>query len=287
MNQRELETLFSKKNLIDELREDLNSDWLPEVLYHIEEYRQTIYSYESKNNRIKQLPESLDIAVDLIVSILRCCGEITPIQAIASALSHKLNINNHLDAVKTAMELIVVCSDSGYWYLVPPNHKDNKFKSLAVEPVIKPTEFTEEIISKYMYLPPHLEVPKWKANDDGGMVTKPDHCILGPKNAHNSHQDLQALNMLQEVAFELDPYIVCMDEEPNKELDTEEKFKQFEQLRINSKVIYEMYKGRQFYFVWKFDKRGRQYSQGYHINLQSTDYKKALLNFAKKELITM
>ena len=43
--------------------------------------------------------------------------------------------------------------------------------------------------------------------------------------------------------------------------------------------------GNKFYFTWKFDSRGRMYSQGYHCNLQATEYKKAILNFSHEELI--
>jgi hypothetical protein len=31
----------------------------------------------------------------------------------------------------------------------------------------------------------------------------------------------------------------------------------------------------------QFDKRGRMYSKGYHINLQASGYKKALLDFSE------
>ena len=44
--------------------------------------------------------------------------------------------------------------------------------------------------------------------------------------------------------------------------------------------------GNKFYFGNKVDKRGRIYTQGYHINLQGTPFKKASLNFANKEQVT-
>ena len=51
------------------------------------------------------------------------------------------------------------------------------------------------------------------------------------------------------------------------------------------KVI-DQYLGENFYFVWRYDSRGRSYSSGYDLNLQSNEYGKALLSMHKKELIT-
>lgn len=39
------------------------------------------------------------------------------------------------------------------------------------------------------------------------------------------------------------------------------------------------------YLTHKFDRRGRCYASGYHINTQGTDYNKAVLQLAKKEVV--
>jgi len=39
------------------------------------------------------------------------------------------------------------------------------------------------------------------------------------------------------------------------------------------------------YLTHKFDRRGRCYASGYHVNTQGTDYNKAVLQFSKKELV--
>jgi len=36
----------------------------------------------------------------------------------------------------------------------------------------------------------------------------------------------------------------------------------------------------------KYDKRGRCYSQGYHVNPQGNDWNKAVIEFAEKEPVT-
>jgi DNA-directed RNA polymerase len=37
----------------------------------------------------------------------------------------------------------------------------------------------------------------------------------------------------------------------------------------------------------KYDKRGRTYSQGYHIQPQGSDWNKAVIEFADKEIVAI
>ena len=39
------------------------------------------------------------------------------------------------------------------------------------------------------------------------------------------------------------------------------------------------------FITHKFDKRGRIYSQGYHVHIQGTSYKKAILELHNKEMV--
>jgi DNA-directed RNA polymerase len=39
------------------------------------------------------------------------------------------------------------------------------------------------------------------------------------------------------------------------------------------------------YLTHRYDRRGRIYCTGYHVNEQGTDYHKAVLEFADKELV--
>ena len=43
--------------------------------------------------------------------------------------------------------------------------------------------------------------------------------------------------------------------------------------------------GNRFHLTHKYDKRGRTYAQGYHVNYQGTSWNKAVLEFADKEFI--
>jgi len=106
-------------------------------------------------------------------------------------------------------------------------------------------------------------------------------------NHHEGNQSLDVLNILQHIPWQLNE-IVDYVEKSNKDLDTHDKLTQFNMMKDQSTVVYNelMDCGNQFYFTWKNDSRGRMYSQGYHCHLQATQYKKAILDFFKEELIT-
>lgn len=67
----------------------------------------------------------------------------------------------------------------------------------------------------------------------------------------------------------------------------ETRQKAFEKYDIASKdVMYALMGIRnQFWMTHKYDRRGRTYCQGYHVNYQGTSWNKAVVEFANKELI--
>ena len=162
----------------------------------------------------------------------------------------------------------------------------------GTELLVKPrVPLSQEEIDAYhmgMYQPPRLNKPMdWDSNSrtvDG--VT--DRVILGSSfNYHEENLALDVLNILQGIQWSLDPEIVLMEEEANKdEFETQKELDQWLTHKEKARYVYNDYLGMEFFFEWKFDKRGRQYSQGYHINIQSTGFKKASLTFGEEHLIT-
>tara|TARA_B110000914_G_scaffold221954_1_gene234599 strand:+ start:133 stop:951 length:819 start_codon:yes stop_codon:yes gene_type:complete len=269
------------------LKDDVCLGDIIDLVFSIETYLNQEYSYDSKNARIKEIRvESIDIAYQLAASVIRCNGKITPIQGICTALAPLLH-TKLLDGIRTASEIIAVCEGKLY-DLLAHDYKDNTTGTLALEPKIKPSLNVLSRIEEFMYVPPMVLPPKpWKFNQGGGHYTQVESCILGQHNHHKDTQALDCLNILQSIKWELDPEILQLREKPNKTLDTPEKALQFEIMKTTSSRVYKEYMNIPFYFMWKFDKRGRMYSSGYHINFQSTDYKKALLSFTKQEVITL
>jgi hypothetical protein len=147
---------------------------------------------------------------------------------------------------------------------------------------------TEQYIADTMYLPPMLCEPNEVTSNTTSGYLNPvaESVVLKAHNHHDEPLALDAINIANSVAFELDEFILStFEESPTKELDTIEKARNFQLLKNSSKKVYDMLQdqGNLFWFSWRFDKRGRMYSQGYHVNIQSTEYKKALVTLARKK----
>ena len=70
-------------------------------------------------------------------------------------------------------------------------------------------------------------------------------------------------------------------------MDLDKRRKAFQKYDRNSKVVLELLTmiSDKFYLTHRYDKRGRTYAQGYHVNPQGNSWNKAIINFANKEVI--
>lgn len=69
--------------------------------------------------------------------------------------------------------------------------------------------------------------------------------------------------------------------------DFEKRVRAFEKYDRTAKGVMELVtqEGNNFSLAHRYDKRGRTYSSGYHINYQGTSWNKAVVEFADKELV--
>ena len=178
-----------------------------------------------------------------------------------------------LDGVKTAAEVMAVCECTGIFTIFLSTTPENETGTLAIRPNYVLEDDTEAFIKQTKYLPPMLCSPTpWLRNDSGGTLRGSGSVILGHLNYHDDIQALDVINILQNISWSLNE-VVDYDEIPKKLLDTAEKMKQFNRMREESFTVYKELndQGNAFHFVWKYDKLGRMYSQGYPSNLQSTE----------------
>jgi len=284
-----IESTYSRRNIRDVVRMDIDDDH--EIITQIEEaindYRLQNY-HESKYQRIRKLNMANEIAIELLIAVLPI-ETISPIQAVATQLGEKLGYANLLDGIKTAAEILAVCEKTGLYTIFHSSNHENETGTLGIRANFKLGDVTRAFIDRTKYLPPMVCKPvKWADNSTGGYLQGSGSAILGYLNHHNHKQSLDVLNILQDIEWSLDDIMVNYDEQPTKPFISDEQAAQFQQMHDQSTEVYQslMDMGNKFYFVWKFDKRGRMYSQGYHCNLQSTEYKKSILNFAKQEVIS-
>lgn len=193
-----------------------------------------------------------------------------------------------LEAITQAAELISVICESDLYDVWSAG--SSPLGSMSITSNIKATQEELEYFHNIQYLPPMICPPETisKNNDGSGYLTIKDHVILNKLNRHKENLALDALNIINKTALSLDLNILEMEEKPNKPLDTLSKRRAFNKWKESSRKIYDeiLNHGNAFYFTHKFDDRGRMYTQGYHINIQSMDYKKALISLNHKEVIS-
>ena len=116
----------------------------------------------------------------------------------------------------------------------------------------------------------------WTNNVNGGWLFENKHLILGNKfKQHNLPVAYDVINKLQALEWEIDTTTYRIEKQTNRAMN-KQKF-----LRVIKDFL-----GIPFHFVWRYDCRGRSYSSGYDLNLQSNEYGKALLSLHNKEVIT-
>lgn len=292
MNQREIEMQFSRKNIHNIVLDNIENSFeisyqLHDVMEQILTWVNTSEFYESKHNRWQTLLKKEDllyILKDIMVVILEL--EYTTIQAVCGKVASQLKMST-FDAVKCIAEICVFMAQKDLFNLIPA--ADSETGGIMLQTIYQLDSETKEDIRNKQYLPPMIEPPaEVRLNYDYSYHTEQSWMILGKGNGHHKPIALDVINILNQIPLELDSEILAMEETPNKKLDTVEKMMQFNQMKNSSRKVYGLLveHSNEFFLTWKYDKRGRIYSQGYHVNIQSTEYKKALINLKNKLVIT-
>ena len=257
-----------RNNLIlADVLDDIPTKITQSLTLAIDSYRKGSY-YESKQVRIEKLPDTIDI-VSNIIAIILSSNRPKPIQGIATELGLVLGYRNQINAVKTGAEILSICHGKLYDIKLSDD-------STEIVPKFKLNRDSINKLSVLQYLPPMLQKPNdWISNTDGGWLWERKSIILGKGTHHFKPQAYDALNLLQSVAWTIDIPVYIDAKNTNKTMDED----QFER-------VVETCFGKPFYFVWRYDKRGRSYSSGYDLNVQSNEYGKALISLFNKKIVT-
>lgn len=155
-------------------------------------------------------------------------------------------------------------------------------------------EEMQENLNRYQYpLPMVIEPRRLTNNHDTGYIRDHSSCLL--KNSyHEKDICLDHLNRINKIKF-----CINWDTANNiqntwknikkKEGETDEehkaKVKQFEKYQRDTWFVMHMMEDLSdyFYFCHGYDKRGRCYPKGYHLNYTGTDWNKAVIEFYNKE----
>lgn len=162
------------------------------------------------------------------------------------------------------------------------------------------TQDVEDALALYQF-PLPMVVPPVKVNRNNmgsGYMAKKGHIVLNGSDVFRDEDVcLDHINRANSVGLTLNMDVVASSEGnmiiPKRKVG--EGFEDFRKRRKQAETFYNhsvevmqgmMALGNQFWLTHKYDRRGRTYAMGYHINSQGTDYNKAVLELARKEKLT-
>ena len=228
------------------------------------------------------------------------CQKPMKLVSIASLCARHLNMSDKVEAIHTMAEVIAVLADTDLFDV-----KKTKEGWIVLSRVGLDAEVTQ-YADNALYLPPLIIKPrKVRHNRDSGYITqRGESLILGFfENHHDDNICLDVLNILNSNEYELDTDFIDNNDmewsEPEFEVGKHTHYEE-EQITAMSKDYFENYfkeqskfffklmkhHGNSLYITNKVDKRGRVYSQGFHINPQGDSYHKAMLNLKHREIPT-
>lgn len=318
MQQEAIESRYNRKHIDGYIRDALtNSAEVQAKIQHglqlLNQWLSQDY-YESKQLRLNQLKKLNleELIYEIFVGIAYCLKP-ELFTSVTARLSSRLGFSDRRDSILTVAEMVAVLCYTDAYDIGKPSRQASL---MLVSRMTLPDELIQ-FIQQSEYLPPMVCEPlELTSNYSSGYLSHTDSVILsrgGNANHHNGNVCLDVLNKVNRVALSLDTEFLrtveeeCMAEEaenleklrtkPTKDgrMRTEDEVQamvlqqkqNWDQFHGQSARIYMlMYEcGNRFYLTHKVDKRGRVYSQGYHINPQGSSYKKASVELAKKELI--
>jgi len=287
-----IEDRLSKKNIRKKVMKDIDGSM--DILKRrfdkgceaIKAYKLKSY-YESKQVRVDRLKDITpeELMLEIMIAVMPTASY-QPIQAIAGKLLSALGYKDVFDGIKTAAELLAVACVSDIYDIHTATSSETG--SMTIVNNYPLNESTLNYIDQTCYLPPMVCAPEIiKSNNDSGYLTIKDTVLLGKNNYHDKTLALDVLNILNQQKLELYVGTLAEVELPKKPIEDPEQQKAFDNMVSQSNEMYDyiLEQDNEFYFCWKYDKRGRVYSSGYHINLQASQYKKSLINLKHKELI--
>jgi DNA-directed RNA polymerase len=155
----------------------------------------------------------------------------------------------------------------------------------------------QEDLDRYQYpLPMVVEPRVLRTNKDTGYYTSHNSVIL----KHNHHEEdvcLDHLNNLNRTKFRINQDVATtiknrwrhldkpkQDEEPHEFQKRVKAFEKYDRTAADVLNHLGLSNEGEFWLTHKYDKRGRTYCQGYHVNYQAACWNKAVVEFAGQEI---
>lgn len=164
----------------------------------------------------------------------------------------------------------------------------------------------QQQLDRYQYPLPMVIQPKpIKSNQQNGYVSRETGQSLPVLNAGSSTPFyktadicLDHLNRVNSIPLALNTQTAELIDNEWKDLDLrrpgesrvqyQNRLNAFEHYDSTSKDVMHALRGvrERFWLTHRYDRRGRIYCQGYHVNYQGTEWNKAVIEFAEKEYLS-
>lgn len=158
------------------------------------------------------------------------------------------------------------------------------------------------LINQYQYLPPMIVPPRKISrvpgyNRGSGYLTVHTDSLILKNNHHDGELCVDNLDNYNQVPLQLNIKVATLINNTWKNLDKPREDETYEEYMKRDKAFDKYQKdtaftmallvemGNRFYVTHKYDKRGRTYAQGYHINPQGNCWNKSCIELADEELI--
>ena len=305
--QQKIEETFSKKFIIQKAVDDLLTS--ESIIKKLNKGVEILYSWFNENHGIDKALRLLalqqlginELVQHTVALVALHCSKPMKLVSIASMCIGHLKMADKVDAIQTMAEVIAMLSDTDLF---------DCRKTADGWIVLSRIGLDEEVLRyayNAFYLPPMIIKPRQvRSNRDSGYITqRGESLILGYyENHHDDDICLDILNTLNANEYELDTDLIStLSEQWHREELSQDEYME---LSHEEKLIYAMdkntwesyiqqgykiqtlmlYHGNKFWLQNKVDKRGRVYTSGYHLNVQGSSFKKAMINLAKKEIVT-
>lgn len=259
---------------------------LDEGVKLLTDYVNTEYSYDSKNRRVEAVRSMnlRDIVIEITVASAYAQQE-ELLATFAAKIAGILKFDDKVDSVTTVAEMIVVLCETNLYDL----NKSSKFDSWYIVSNIELSHELEQFIENSAYLPPLVHPPEpLKHNRQSAYLTVGLESVILNKGHHDGDVCLDVINIMNSVPLSLHTgFLSRVEEEPNTDITALDKATSWLKMKAQSHEMYKLMvgQGNRFCMSYNWDRRGRGYAKGYHISPQGSPYKKAMLEFADKEVV--
>jgi hypothetical protein len=268
LHQINLEKLYSKNQTIPRIREVFREA----EAFNVEKY-------------LDQLNIPPDFGIDVLTQMAlhkRCT-----LPTMVGILRHYYE--PAIDASQQTADMLLKCTAAG---LMTWNPELSLFIVKATVP-----DDVQHDLDRFQYPLPMVVPPrKVSENEDTGYFNSRGSIILR-KNHHDDDVCLDHINRVNKIRFAIDFDTASMVKNCWRHLDKpkagesnddfKKRVKAFEKYDRSSKEVIDLIlaHGNEFYLTHRYDKRGRIYCQGYHVNYQGAPWNKAVIELADKEYV--